>query len=191
MPAKKELYITNRDEWRVWLKANHTKKKEIWLIYYKKHTGKPQIPYEDAVEEALCFGWIDSIIKKIDDETYARKFTPRKDTSGWSDLNKNRVEKMIKEGRMTEAGMAKIRAAKKNGQWDKTAASKQMWAIPVELENALNTNKKAKSFFNSLAPSYQRQYIGWIASAKRDETREKRTAEAITLLEKKQKLGLK
>ncbi len=92
---------------------------------------------------------------------------------------------------MTEAGMAKIRAAKKNGQWDKTAASKQMWAIPVELENALNTNKKAKSFFDSLAPSYQRQYIGWIASAKRDETREKRIVEAITLLEKKQKLGMK
>jgi len=191
MQPSNELYVTNRDDWRVWLKANHAKKKEIWLIYYKKHTGKPRIPYEDAVEEALCFGWIDSIIKKIDDETYSQKFTPRKETSGWSELNKNRVEKMIKQGRMTEAGMAKIRAAKKNGQWDKTAASKQMWAMPGELQNALNTNKKAKSFFDSLAPSYQRQYIGWIASAKRDETREKRLKEAIHLLEKKQKLGMK
>jgi uncharacterized protein YdeI (YjbR/CyaY-like superfamily) len=191
MPANKELYVTNRDDWRVWLKANHAKKKEIWLIYYKKHTGKPRIPYEDAVEEALCFGWIDSIIKKTDDKTYSQKFTPRKDTSGWSESNKSRVEKMIKQGRMTEAGMAKIRAAKKNGQWDKTAASKQMWAMPEELENALTANKKAKSFFDSLAPSYQRQYIGWIASAKRDETREKRIKEAIHLLEQKQKLGMK
>jgi uncharacterized protein YdeI (YjbR/CyaY-like superfamily) len=87
--------------------------------------------------------------------------------------------------------MAKIRAAKKNGQWDKTAASKQVWGMPGELENALNANTKAKSFFVSLAPSYQRQYIGWIASAKRDETREKRIKEAMTLLEQKQKLGMK
>ncbi len=191
MEANEELYVKNRDDWRDWLKVNHAIKKEIWLIYYKKHTGKPRIPYDDAVEEALCFGWIDSIVKKIDDEKYAQKFTPRKYTSGWSEPNKRRVERMIKLGQMTEAGMAKIRAAKKNGQWDKTVASKQIWAMPEELENALNANKKAKSYFDSLTPSYQRQYIGWIASAKRDETREKRIKEAINLLEQKQKLGMK
>jgi len=116
MQANKELYVTNRDDWRAWLKVNHAIKKEIWLIYYKKHTGKPRILYDAAVEEALCFGWIDSIVKKIDAEKYAQKFTPRKDTSGWSEPNKRRVERMIKQGRMTEAGMARIRAAKKNGQ---------------------------------------------------------------------------
>lgn len=191
MQANKELYVTNRDDWRTWLKVNHAIKKEIWLIYYKKHTGKPRIPYDDAVEEALNFGWIDSIVKKIDEEKYAQKFTPRKDTSGWSEPNKRRVERMIKQGQMTEAGMAKIRVAKKNGQWYKTAASKQIWAMPAELENALNTNKKAKKYFDSLTPSYQRQYIGWIASAKREKTREKRIKEAINLLEQKQKLGMK
>lgn len=108
MKMNKTLYVTNRDDWRAWLNKNHKTEKEVWLIYYKNHTGKPTIPYDVAVEEALCFGWIDSIVKRIDDERYMQKFTPRKTNSNWSELNKKRVKKMIKEGRMTEAGMAKI-----------------------------------------------------------------------------------
>jgi len=90
MKITKTLYVTTRDEWRSWLEKNHKSEKEIWLIYYKKHTGKPRIPYDDAVEEALCFGWIDSIIKRIDEKKYAQKFSPRKQNSVWSDLNKKR-----------------------------------------------------------------------------------------------------
>jgi uncharacterized protein YdeI (YjbR/CyaY-like superfamily) len=108
-----ELYVANRDDWRAWLKENHDARKEVWLIYYKKQTGKPSISYDDSVEEALCFGWVDSIIKKIDDEKFARKFTPRTGKSTWSEANKKRVEKMIREGKMTETGLAKIRKSQR------------------------------------------------------------------------------
>src|SRR5688572_6378674 len=104
----KTLYVTSREEWRAWLTKHYQTESEIWLIYYKKHTGKPRISYDDAVEEALCFGWVDSIVKKIDDEAFAQKFTPRRDTSKWSEINIKRVRKLIREGRMTEAGRAKI-----------------------------------------------------------------------------------
>lgn len=186
-----ELYVTSREDWRAWLRVNHAKKKEIWLIYFKKHTNNPTIPYGEAVEEALCFGWIDSIVKRIDEKKYAQRYTPRKNKSLWSELNKIRVEKMIKQGRMTEAGMDKVMVAKKNGHWDRTVTSKETWSMPMELKNALVANKKAKEYFYSLAPSYQRQYIGWIASAKKNETRHKRVKEAINLLEQNQKLGVK
>src|SRR5207248_6123233 len=105
------LYVKDRRQWRSWLARHHRTAPEIWLIYYKKHSGRPRIPYEDAVEEALCFGWIDSIVKAIDGETFAQKFTPRRDSSKWSALNRRRVRKLIQEGRMTEAGLAKINPA--------------------------------------------------------------------------------
>src|SRR5262244_2502021 len=104
----KRLYVTNREKWRAWLKKHFQSETEIWLIYYKKHTGRPRISYDHAVEEALCFGWVDSIVKKIDDETFAQKFTPRRDGAKWSALNKRRMLKLIREGRMTESGLAKI-----------------------------------------------------------------------------------
>jgi uncharacterized protein YdeI (YjbR/CyaY-like superfamily) len=100
------LYVTTRDEWRAWLAEHHDTEREVWLVSYKKHTGRPQIPYDDAVEEALCFGWIDSLVKTIDDERFAQKFTPRKEKSNWSESNKRRVRKLVREGRMTEAGLA-------------------------------------------------------------------------------------
>ena len=119
MRSTKELYVMNREDWRAWLEQNHATEKEVWLLYYKKHTGKPTIPYDDAVEEALCFGWIDSLVKRIDDEKYTQKFTPRKNRSVWSESNKKRAKRTIKLGRMTGAGLHKIRAAKKSGEWYK------------------------------------------------------------------------
>lgn len=107
-----ELYVSNRNDWRAWLKENHDAKKEVWLIYYKKHTGKPSISYDDSVEEALCFGWVDSMIRKLDAEKFARKFTPRRDKSTWSEANRKRVEKMIREGKMTEVGLIRITTSK-------------------------------------------------------------------------------
>ncbi|MBN2314951.1 MAG: YdeI/OmpD-associated family protein [Sedimentisphaerales bacterium] len=187
----KQVYVADREQWRRWLSEHHASEAGIWLIFYKKKTSKPTVVYDDAVEEALCFGWIDSIIKKIDDEKYARKFTPRKDKSVWSQLNKRRVDKMIKQGRMTEAGRAKIKAAQKNGSWNQRARSREFIEVPTELIKALAQNKKAKEHFDQLAPTYRRHYIGWIATAKRPDTRERRIAEAVALLEKGQKLGMK
>lgn len=139
----------------------------------------------------MCFGWIDSIIKRIDDEKYTRKFTPRKAKSRWSELNKERARKMIDEGKMTEAGLAKIREAKKSGEWYKTAARRKEFVIPRYMKEALAKNQKALANFNNLAKTYKRQYVGWITSAKREETRKRRLAEAIELLEKNEKLGMK
>lgn len=188
--ASNTLYVTGREDWRSWLEENHGLESDVWLIYYKKHTGKPTIPYDDAVEEALCFGWIDSTVRRIDDEKYMQRFTPRKEKSVWSDLNKGRVAKMIKEGLMTEAGLAKIRAAKRNGSWDRLSKEIDIETVPPELEAALSSNWRAAEFYESLAPSYKKQYIGWVVSAKREETRKKRIKEAVKLLARNKKLGM-
>ena len=187
----KQLYVTDREEWRNWLSEYHGVEAGVWLIFYKKETCKPTIGYEEAVEEALCFGWIDSIIKKVDEERYVRKFTPRKDKSMWSALNRKRANKMIKEGRMTNVGLAKIKTAKKTGLWGKDGRPGISFDVPPELAKALAKNRKAKENFDKLAPSYRRQYIGWIAVAKREETKKRRIEESIALLEKGKKLGMK
>jgi uncharacterized protein YdeI (YjbR/CyaY-like superfamily) len=187
----KQLYVADRDQWRNWLSVHHTAEAGVWLIFYKKETAKPTIAYEAAVEEALCFGWIDGIIKKIDDARYVRRFTPRREGSGWSELNKKRAEKMIRQGKMTEAGLAKIKAAKKSGRWDKDPRPDISFDIPPELAKALARNKRARESFEELAPSHRRHYIAWIAVAKKPETRERRIAESIALLEQGKKLGLK
>jgi uncharacterized protein YdeI (YjbR/CyaY-like superfamily) len=187
----KQLYVPNRDKWRKWLGRHYASESGIWLVFYKKETSKPTIDYEAAVEEALCFGWIDSIIKKIDAEKYVRKFTPRKDKSYWSVFNKKRARRMIKEGRMTAAGLVKIEAAKKSGLWGQTGRPNISLDMPLEFARALDKNKKAKENFTKLAPSYRKHYIGWIQAAKRDETKEKRIRESILLLAKGRRLGLK
>ncbi|MHC4226805.1 MAG: YdeI/OmpD-associated family protein [Planctomycetota bacterium] len=187
----KQLYATNRSQWRDWLSRHHAAETGIWLIFYKKGTSKPTIQYEAAVEEALCFGWIDSIIKRIDAVKYVRKFTPRKDSSNWSELNKKRAAKMIKEGKMTDTGLARIQAAKKTGLWDQDGRPQISFDVPPEFAKALARNKKAKKNFDKLAASYRKHYIGWIAAAKRPETKKRRIDESIALLEKGKKLGMK
>jgi uncharacterized protein YdeI (YjbR/CyaY-like superfamily) len=164
------------------------------MVFYKKHTGKPGISYDAAVEEALCFGWIDSIVKKIDEEKFARKFTPRKSRSRWSELNKKRARKMIDEGKMVETGLARIRDAKESGEWFKSdlmGACSEELKVPPYFEKALEANAKARKNFNNLAPTYRRHFIGWVSSAKREETRKRRLQEAVQLLEQNKKLGLK
>jgi uncharacterized protein YdeI (YjbR/CyaY-like superfamily) len=188
----RKLYIKTRREWRKWLQKNHNKKNELWLIFYKKETGKPTIDYESAVEEALCFGWIDSIVKKIDEEKYVRKFTPRKNNSVWSESNKKRVKKVIKEGRMTEFGMEKITAAKKSGAWNKKIKMPEISeAIPKDFVTALKKNKIAKRNFERLTPSNKKRYLMWINSAKKDETKTRRIKETIEVLKSGNELGLR
>jgi uncharacterized protein YdeI (YjbR/CyaY-like superfamily) len=185
------LYFETATDWRAWLQQNHDKSSGIWLVFYKKGSGKTSLAYEESVEEALCYGWIDSVIKKIDEQSYVRKFTPRKDGSNWSDLNKKRVEKLIRDGRMTEIGMAKIEIAKQNGEWEKPDQPRPQFVLHEEFQAALEQHPKAKQFFNSLNKADRQQYIYWVASAKREETREKRIKESLELLLNEQKLGLK
>jgi uncharacterized protein YdeI (YjbR/CyaY-like superfamily) len=187
----KKLYFKARDEWREWLSQNHNNESALWLIFYRKGSGKATLDYEESVEEALCFGWIDSIIKNLDHESYLRKFTPRKPDSKWSNLNKKRVQKMIEQGLMTPVGQSSIDTAMESGVWYKADRLQIGPGIPVELQNALKGNIKAKKFFEQLAPSYQKQYIGWIQTARRPETRQRRVEESLALLERGEKLGLK
>jgi uncharacterized protein YdeI (YjbR/CyaY-like superfamily) len=181
MEIRKTLYVTSREEWRAWLAKHYQSETEVWLIYYKKHTGQPRISYDHAVEEALCFGWVDSIVKRIDDEKFAQKFTPRRDWTKWSALNKRRLRKLIREGRMTEAGLAKIDLV----MLGEKAQAKQSTGdldIPRFVKQALMSNAKAWENFRSLTPSRRRAYIHLIMDAKKEETRERRLREAVALL---------
>jgi uncharacterized protein YdeI (YjbR/CyaY-like superfamily) len=185
-----ELYFPNANEWRNWLKEHHSQIESIWLIFYKKSVGKPTMDYESAVEEALCYGWIDSIKKNIDNERYVFKFSPRKDVSKWSESNKKRVSRLMRQKRMTKYGMLKVKAAKANGMWDKPGRPEIPQEIPPKFLSALERNETAYRYFTSLAPSYRKQYIGWIATAKRAETQEQRVIKSIKLLEDGKKLGM-
>jgi uncharacterized protein YdeI (YjbR/CyaY-like superfamily) len=155
MEIGRTLYITNRKAWRAWLTKNHAREKEIWLIYYKKHTGKPRIPYDDAVEEALCYGWIDSIIKRVDDERTAQRFSPRRPKSFLSETNKERVRRLIKARKMTRFGLEKIRSHLDQ----KFVAGKDIMAA---LQNDAITWKN----FQTFPESYQRIRIGWIDASR-------------------------
>jgi uncharacterized protein YdeI (YjbR/CyaY-like superfamily) len=187
------LEVITRKDWREWLEENHTSVPEVWIVFYKKHTGLPSLSYDDAVEEALCFGWIDSIIKRLDDGRYVRKFTPRKPGSNWSEINKTRARKMMDAGRMTDAGLKAIEEAKKSREWNRKHEPSRLppEEIPQELEEAFSKHPRAREGFESLAPSYRRKYVMWIASAKRPETRQRRTDEAIGKLKRGEKLGLR
>ncbi|MDF1548600.1 MAG: YdeI/OmpD-associated family protein [Bacteroidales bacterium] len=185
-----ELLFKNRMEWRDWLSENHNTCDGVWLIYFKKHTKKASVGYNDAVEEALCFGWIDSIVKTIDNEQYKQKYTPRRKNSIWSKLNKSRVEKMIQQGQMTEHGLLKIEEAKKNGQWDKAYGSREKPKIPKEFLDALEKDKTAYANFMNFANSHQTTYLYWYLSAKRPETKAKRLSQIVEFARKNEKPGM-
>ena len=192
MKIGKTLYVKNRHQWRAWLQQHHATEKEIWLISYKKSSARPRIPYDDAVEEALCFGWIDSLVYKIDEDRYAQKFSPRHMKSKWSEPNKRRVAKMIRERQMTEAGRAKITYPHPEA-WQEPASKPQKPSVrtPPAIKRALSASPKAWENFTRMAPSYRRIYIRWIMDAKRPETRERRVGEAIQLLEENKPLGMR
>jgi uncharacterized protein YdeI (YjbR/CyaY-like superfamily) len=184
------LYVSTRDAWRAWLAEHHASASEVWLIYPKKTSSRPRIPYTDAVEEAICFGWIDSLVRRIDADCFAQKFTPRKDTKKWSAINKARLRRMIKTGRMTAAGMAVIGDALKRARLIAESEPRPT-DLPDEIEARLQQHPRAWAFFQSLAPSYRRHYVRWITAAKREDTRERRIHESIQKLEQHEKLGMK
>jgi len=151
------LYVENGKKWRSWLSKNHKTKSEVWLIYYRKETGKPRIPYDDAVSEALCYGWIDSIVKKIDKERFAQRFSPRKPKSILSQMNKERIRKLIKEKKMTKWGIEAVAHAF-NPKTDKA----DEFTIPPDIYRALRANKDAWRYFQKMPPSYQRIRIAYV-----------------------------
>ncbi len=169
----------NRKEWRSWLEKHHDKEKGIWLLYYKKGSGKSSITYAEALEEALSFGWIDSTARKVDGERYMQKYTPRNERSLWSALNKERVARLIAEGRMTEHGLAKIEAAKRNGCWTRIDAVDRGLEVPRDLLEALEGDREAGKLFARMAPSSRKLFSWWVASARKPETRARRIVETI------------
>jgi uncharacterized protein YdeI (YjbR/CyaY-like superfamily) len=179
------LEVRSRQQWRAWLARHHTSSPGVWLVFYKRHTGVKSIPYEDTVREALCVGWIDSLVKRLDDDRYALKFTPRQATSKWSDINRKRWVELKAAGLLTSAGLAAAPT-------DNTYAPRPVIPdLPVYIAKALKANSKAWKFFRDLAPTYRRDFVVWIHTAKRSETRERRIRESIALLAAGKKLGLK
>ena len=181
MPAVKELkkfYAKDRKAWRRWLESYHEKQPGVWLIYYKKGSGKSRVSYDEAVEEALCFGWIDSIVQPIDEEKFMQKFTPRKTKTVWSGLNKKRVEKLIAENLMMPAGMKIIEIGKQNGSWTKLDHVENQ-EIPADLKKVFAKNKKAAKWFEGLTPFRKKQVLYRLGNAKLAETRARRIAEFI------------
>lgn len=176
----------NRQEWREWLEANHEKKLSIWLIYYKKHSNAPTISYTEAVDEALCFGWIDSKSKPLDEKKYMQYFTKRKEKSVWSKVNKEKVTRLIKEGRMTKSGFETIEKAKLNGSWTILDEAEAL-IVPADLEIEFEKKPNAKHYFLSLSRSDKRNILQWLVLAKRHETRKKRISEIVELADKNQK----
>ena len=185
-----EKTFASRQKWRAWLDRNHLSMNSVWLVYFKKHTKKPSVTYNEAVEEAICFGWIDGKIQRIDDERYKQRFTPRRKNSIWSEINRKRAERMMQEGKMTQAGLAKVNEAKENGKWGEAYTTRKDVELPRDLLKALESNPAAFEFFKGLSRSYQNMYINWVEFAKRAETRSGRIRKAVELCEKNIKPGM-
>jgi uncharacterized protein YdeI (YjbR/CyaY-like superfamily) len=169
-----------RAEWRAWLAKHHTRAEGVWLVAYKKATGKPRVEYDEAVEEAVCFGWIDSTEKKLDDERTMLWFAPRKPRSGWSRSNKERVERLTAAGLMTPAGLAKVEAAKRDGTWTALDAVEAL-TVPPDLEAAFVRHPGSAANFAAFPRSVKRGILAWIATAKKPETRANRVEETARL----------
>ncbi len=191
-PGYKKLHVNSIESWREWLKKNHDKEEVIWLVYKKKSTGSVPFDYEMSVNEALCFGWVDSLLRSIDEKEYMRKFTPRKPTSTWSGSNKARVEQLILEGRMRPAGMKTIEAGKKSGMWDKGVKPPEVDdKLPAALLQAFLSNPLARDNYFKMSKASQKQFNIWINMARRTETIVQRVSESVRLLTQGEELGLK
>lgn len=169
-----------REDWRAWLAMHHTQAGGVWLVLHKKGSGTEGLEYAGAVEEALCFGWIDSKGNVLDDERWLLWMAPRKKKTGWSQANKERVERMIAAGKVTQAGLAKIEAAKEDGSWDKIKSAEAL-EIPPDLAALLEADPVAKGYFDAFPRPVKRSILEWIGNARRPETRQKRLEETARL----------
>lgn len=189
MEDRTPTLFRTRKQWHDWLEKNHEIADRIWLAYYKKGTGKKSLTYHEALEEAICYGWIDGLVNRIDEERYKQRWTPRRKDSIWSLINRETAERMIDEGRMRPAGMAAVEAARENGNWDKAYSTKQDFEVPDDLLDALKKNKTAHRFFSILSRSAQYIYCGWVSEAKYEETRKRRIEKVVDRCEKGLKPG--
>ncbi len=176
----KTFYAKTQKEWRKWLEKNHQSEKSVWLIIYKKESGKPSVYYTDAVDEAICFGWIDSKPNKRDDESYYQFFTKRNSKSNWSKVNKAKVAKLLDKGLIAPAGLEAIETAKQNGIWTALDEVEEM-TIPDDLKKAFDKNKIAFGYFDKFPRSSKRNILEWIMNAKKPETRQSRIDETVRL----------
>lgn len=176
----KTFYAKNGKAWRRWLEKNHVAEKSVWLIIYKKQSKMPSVYYDEAVDEALCFGWIDSKPNKRDDESYYQFFSKRNAKSNWSKVNKAKVDKLLAEGRIAEPGLAAISLAKQNGTWIALDEIEEM-IIPPDIDTAFNANPIARSNFEAFPKSVKKGILEWIINAKQPETKQKRINETVNL----------
>ena len=177
------LLAPTREAWRAWLAEHHATSAEIWLVLGKKGSGIQTVTLDEAMEEAVCFGWVDSVVKRLDDRPHALRFTPRKPKSVWSQSNVDRVQRLTAEGRMTPAGLALVDTAKASGRWEAATRRDVLMAPPPELEAALTARPGGREGFARLPASLKKQLIHWIAEAKRPETRRRRVDEVIRRIE--------
>ncbi|HLP54739.1 MAG TPA: YdeI/OmpD-associated family protein [Fluviicola sp.] len=180
MPEKEPetFYPKSPEEWRSWLSEHHASKQSIWVIYYKKNSGFPSMSWSEAVDEALCFGWIDSTRRTLDEQRFVQFFTKRKPKSNWSKINKAKIEELIANGKMAAAGLKSIEIAKQNGSWSVLDEVEEL-SIPGDLQQEFDSNPAAGAFFLGLSKSMRKQLLYWIISAKRPETRQKRVSEIV------------
>lgn len=176
------VHPLSRDEWRTWLQAHHTRATGVWLVSYKKATGKPRFEYDEAVEEALCFGWVDSKPKKLDAERSLLWFAPRKAGTGWSRPNKLRVERLLQAGLMADAGLRKVEQAQRDGSWTRLDAVEDL-EVPDDLRRALAGHPHASAHFEAFPRSARRGILEWLVNAKTAETRARRIDETARLAE--------
>lgn len=177
---------TSQQEWRLWLQDNHHSKQAVWLICYKKKTNIPTIFWSDAVDEALCFGWIDSVRKTIDNEKFIQFFSKRKPNSVWSKINKEKIQRLMDAGLIMQAGYQSIEIAKQNGSWTILDDAEEL-TIPEDLENEFKTKPGSMDFFLSLSKSAKKSILQWLVLAKQQETRQKRISEIVELASQKLK----
>jgi uncharacterized protein YdeI (YjbR/CyaY-like superfamily) len=200
---RRTFYAPDAASWRAWLDSYAATEKEVWLEFPKKHTGRPCVPYGEALDEALCRGWIDSVIRRVDDDVYLRKFTPRTNTTNWSAKNLAAVSRLVSQGRMRPEGLAvlgvpldsagSLGGATANGEdghtgaADRDAEGVRGAEVPPFVAEAIGASPEASAFWETLAPGYRKRYLGWIMSAKQEETRKNRLARVIGFLEEGRK----
>jgi len=175
------LTFTNRADWRAWLEKHHALEPEAWLLHSKKKAAGQSISYEEAVEEALCFGWIDGLLRSLDAGRYVLRYSPRKPGSVWAENNKRRVEKLIREGRMTAAGLEKVAAARASGEWEAAAVREAVDVLPADLERELRKHRKAWAAFQKWPASRKKMRLYWLTSARKAETRRKRIQAIVAM----------
>jgi uncharacterized protein YdeI (YjbR/CyaY-like superfamily) len=189
MDAPELLRFESQEEWRIWLDKHHADRSEAWLLHYKKDSGKKGLSYRQALDEALDYGWIDTKLKSMGKDSFMLRYVPRKRGSLWSKQNRDRAEELIKQGRMTPAGLAAIEDARRSGKWDSAYTLLTRWDTPGDLKTALAVNSVASERFETWANSHRNQYIYWVKEARTPATREKRIAEVVRRAELGQKPG--